>query len=334
MIMGNSVLTHPDLLSDIQLSTLDSGRAVPDESLLGRIVGNLRDALFAKKQPPLQLASQPIAVADPLAVKRDPVSSMISFVLHAAVFALILFFVYQARQQFVAPPHVVSIPIDIKPYIPVTMPAPKTMGGGGGGGAHQIVEANKGRLPHVAKVQIVPIETLKVDHPKLASPQPAVVMPQHVNIPTNAHMPMFGEVQSPQVALVSQGSGTGSGFGHGVGGGIGSGIGAGVGPGTGGGYGGGVMTVGGGVSAPVAIRQPLPDYTSEARAAKLEGIVSVRLIVDPQGNPEDLQVIRHLGMGLDEKALEAVRRYKFKPAMYEGHPVPVQMVVSVNFTLN
>ena len=334
MNMGNSVLTHPDLLPSIQLSTLDSGRAVPEESLLGRLGGNLRDALFARKLPPLQLASQPVAVADPLAVKRDPLSSMISFVLHAAVFALILWFVFKAHQMVAPAPRVVTIPIYVKPYIPVTMPAPKTMGGGGGGGAHQVVEANKGKLPPVAKTQIVPVETLKIDHPKLAAPVATIVMPQHVNIPTNSRMPMFGEVQSPQVAMVSQGSGSGSGFGHGAGGGIGSGIGAGVGPGTGGGYGGGVMTVGGGVMAPRVIHSVDPAYTSEARAAKLEGIVSLRLIVDPQGNPQDIQVIRHLGMGLDEEALAAVRQYKFKAAMYQGHPVPVQMVVQVNFTLN
>lgn len=331
--MGNSVLTHSDLLPGMQLSTLNAGRAVPDDSLLGRLGGNLRDAFFTKRQPPLQLASQPIAVADPLAVKRDPVASMISFVLHAAVFALILWFVYQAHQQLVAPKPVVSVPIYVKPYIPITMPVPKTMGGGGGGGAHQVVEANKGRLPPIAKTQIVPVETLKVDHPKLAA-QPTIAMPQHVNIPVNAKMPMFGMTQSPQVAMASQGSGSGSGFGHGAGGGIGSGIGSGLGPGTGGGYGGGVMSVGGGVTAPQLIHSVDPNYSSAARAAKLEGAVSLRLIVDPQGNPVDIQVIRHLGMGLDEKALEAVRQYKFKPARYQGHPVPVQMVVQVNFTLN
>ncbi len=78
----------------------------------------------------------------------------------------------------------------------------------------------------------------------------------------------------------------------------------------------------------------MPDFSPEARAAKYQGIVSIQFIVDPQGNPEDIQVIRHLGMGLDEKALEAVRQYKFKPAMYQGHPVPVQMVIDLNFTLD
>ena len=105
-------------------------------------------------------------------------------------------------------------------------------------------------------------------------------------------------------------------------------------PGTGGGYGGGVMSVGGGVAAPRVIHSIVPDFSPEARAAKYQGIVSIQLIVDPEGNPEDIRVVRHLGMGLDEKAVEAVRQYKFKPAMYQGHPVPVQIVVDVNFTLD
>ena len=62
--------------------------------------------------------------------------------------------------------------------------------------------------------------------------------------------------------------------------------------------------------------------------------VSIQLIVDSQGNPQDIRVVRHLGMGLDEKAIEAVRQYKFKPAMYQGHPVAVEMVIDVDFHLH
>ncbi len=229
------------------------GATVPEEPLWRRFSGNLRDALFPKKLPPLELTSQPIAVVDRMAVKRSPASSAISFVLHAGVFALILWFIFQAHKEIVAKPQIVTIPVYIKPYIPVTLPQPKTMGGGGGGGARQVVEVQKGHLPPVAKVQIAPPELLKVDHPKLVA-APAVVMPPQVkmNLP-DSKLPNLGDTQSTQVALVSQGSGSGSGFGSGRGGGIGSGLGAGVGPGTGGGYGGGVMSVGGGVSAPRVI---------------------------------------------------------------------------------
>jgi TonB family protein len=127
--------------------------------------------------------------------------------------------------------------------------------------------------------------------------------------------------------------GGGSGFGQGSGGGIGAGSGGGVGIGSGGGYGGGLMSVGGGVSAPQVIHSVDPEFTDAARQAKYEGAVSIQLIVDRQGNPENIQVVRHLGMGLDEKAIEAVRQYKFRPAMFQGKPVPVQMVINVNFHL-
>ncbi len=327
--MGKSFPTPLELIS----KPLVTGQPVPEEPLRKRLWNNLRDAFFAKKLPPLELTSQPIAVVDPLAVKRDPMSSAISFVMHAAVFALVLWFAFQAHKQFVAPPQVAVVPLEMKPYIPVTLPAPKTMGGGGGGGAHQVVEATKGKLPPIAKTQIAPVEILKIDHPKLAA-APTVVMPQRVNIPTNSSMPNFGDTQSPQVAVVSQGSGSGSGFGRGHGGGIGSGNGAGVGPGSGGGYGGGIMSVGGGVAAPRVIHAVDPEFSDAARQTKYQGIVSIQLIVDPQGNPEDIRVVRHLGMGLDEKAIQAVRQYKFKPAMYQGHPVPVQIVIDVDFHLD
>jgi TonB family protein len=144
----------------------------------------------------------------------------------------------------------------------------------------------------------------------------------------------LGAPDSPQIVLASQGAGSGSGFGHGLGGGIGIGHGSGAGPGSGGGYGGGLMSVGGGVSAPQVIHSVDPEFTSEARQANYEGMVAIQLIVDSQGNPQDIRVTRHLGMGLDQKAIEAVRQYHFRPAMYQGHPVSVQMVIEVDFHLH
>ena len=96
------------------------------------------------------------------------------------------------------------------------------------------------------------------------------------------------------------------------------GTGNGWGPGTGGNAGGGLFRIGGGVSAPVPIVSPEAEFSDEARRAKYQGVCLVSLIVDAQGNPQNPRVIRALGMGLDEKALEAVRKYKFKPAMKDG----------------
>jgi TonB family protein len=205
------------------------------------------------------------------------------------------------------------------------------MGGGGGGGAHQIVEPVKGHLPPVVKLQTMAPQIMKIDNPKLPTPA-AIQMPQNIKLPDST-MPNMGVPQSPQVAMASQGSGSGSGFGQGMGGGIGAGHGAGIGSGTGGGYGGGIMSVGAGVSAPQLINRVQPEFTDEARQAKYTGVVEISLIVDGNGNPENIQIVRHLGMGLDQKAVDAVKQYKFRPAVYQGHPVPVRLVVDVDFRL-
>jgi len=115
---------------------------------------------------------------------------------------------------------------------------------------------------------------------------------------------------------------------------MGSGSGNGYGPGSGGNTGGGLYKVGGQVSAPVPLNQVEAEFSDEARRAKYQGVCLISLIVDAQGNPQNPRVVRALGMGLDEKALEAVRKYKFKPAMKDGHvPVPVMITVEVNFRL-
>jgi periplasmic protein TonB len=218
---------------------------------------------------------------------------------------------------------------DPPPPPPIVMPVAKVQGGGGGGGAHQLAPPIKGHLPVVAKIHLAPAQLLRIDKPKLA-----VEPTEQVNIAANSNLPNLGMTQSQQVSLASQGSGSGSGFGFGSGGGIGAGHGSGVGPGGGGGYGGGLMSVGGGVSAPQLIRSVDPDFTDDARRANYQGTVSIELIVDSSGNPQDIRIVHHLGMGLDQKAIEAVRQYKFRPAMYQGRPVSVQMVINVDFHLH
>jgi TonB family protein len=110
--------------------------------------------------------------------------------------------------------------------------------------------------------------------------------------------------------------------------------GVGSGPGSGGGYGGGLMSVGGGVSAPTLVSRVDPEFTEEARAANFEGNVAIQLVVDQQGNPQNIRVVRRAGMGLDEKAAEAVRQYRFHPATFQGHPVAVQIIIDVAFHLH
>jgi bla regulator protein blaR1 len=91
--------------------------------------------------------------------------------------------------------------------------------------------------------------------------------------------------------------------------------------------------VGGEVSAPKLIFAPDPVYSEEARRAKYQGVCVVALIVDARGKPQRIQVVRHLGMGLDKKAIEAVKQYRFTPGMLHGKPVAVQVNIEINFRL-
>jgi TonB family protein len=94
-----------------------------------------------------------------------------------------------------------------------------------------------------------------------------------------------------------------------------------------------VFRVGGGVSAPKALYAPDPEYSEEARKAKYQGVCVLKLVVGPDGHPRDISVSRSLGLGLDEKAMEAVRNWKFEPALKDGKPVAVAINVEVQFRL-
>ncbi|MGA3027199.1 MAG: TonB family protein [Bryobacteraceae bacterium] len=91
--------------------------------------------------------------------------------------------------------------------------------------------------------------------------------------------------------------------------------------------------VGNGVSQPIPIYRPDPDYSEEARSARYQGTVIVALVVDEKGNPRDVRVVKALGLGLDQKAIEAVKKWRFRPGMKDGHPVRVIAQIEVNFRL-
>jgi TonB family protein len=255
----------------------------------------------------------------------------ISLAAHVLALALIITSgVWLAQHRQVVEEHVMGVASNVSDYLEFA--SPKTVAGGGGGGDHDKLFAPKGRLPKTAMEQITPPEVLvRNDNPKLTT-EPIVVVPPQVKFATNG-LPNLGDPRSSVVGPPSNGVGAGAGIGSGSGGGIGSGNGAGVGAGIGGGYGGGIFTVGGGVSAPRAIYKPEPEYSSEARQAKYQGTVVVSLVVGADGEPRQLRVAHSLGMGLDEKALEAVQRWRFEPAMKDGRPVPVAVEVEVTFHL-
>ena len=177
--------------------------------------------------------------------------------------------------------------------------------------------APKGRLPKFEEQPIVPPMVIKNDHPKLTA-DPAIMMPKDIQLPNN-NLPNLGDPRTSVVGPASNGSGSGAGMGTGSGGGIGSGRGNGYGPGEGGGYGGGLYHVGGGVSAPQLIfRQTLSFLTRRVGPNTRASVLSL-LIVDVQGNPQRVAVVRHLGMGLDGEAVEAVKQYKSSPPPYRAN---------------
>lgn len=219
---------------------------------------------------------------------------------------------------------------DISPAI--LQADPKQTGGGGGGGDADKLQASKGALPKQAMQQITPpVAVIRNENPKLEV-APTIVVPPQVKLP-NIASNVFGDPLSNVIGPASNGTGTGGGIGSGTGGGVGSGGGPGYGPGHGGGYGGGVFRVGGGVSAPKALYAPDPEYSDEARKAKWQGTVVLWVVVGPDGRTRDIKVQRSLGLGLDEKAIQAVRTWKFEPARRDGQPVAVQINVEVNFHL-
>lgn len=248
---------------------------------------------------------------------------------HATAFALIALVVFAGGKTVVVHPKLAVTPIEVRPYLPMTAPGREAMNGGGGGGAHDAIEASKGHLPKISDRQMLPPQLIRNDAPKLPM-EATIVAPPDIKLP-DTNLPNVGMPQSPQVALASQGSGSRSGFGSGNQGGIGSGDGPGVGTGTDGGYGGGIMRPGTGVSAPVPIYEVDPEFSDEARRAKYQGVCVVAVIIGTDGVPRNPRVVRSLGMGLDEKAVEAVQQYRFKPAYYKGRPVEVEMDVVVNF---
>ena len=253
-----------------------------------------------------------------------------SFLAHMVAVAALLYsghWVVSHRDEIKQ--QVVGMVTDISPYMP--MQVSKTQaGGGGGGGDRDKLAAPKGALPKLSKEQITPpAVVIRNDNPKLAV-APSVVVPPEIKLPTVGQL---GDPLSKIIGPPSNGTGFGGGIGSGSGGGVGSGTGPGVGPGHGGGYGGGAYRVGGGVSAPRVLYQPDPEYSEEARKAKYQGTVVLWMIVDQNGRPRDIRVQRSLGMGLDEKAIEAVKSWRFEPARKDGQAVPVMINVEVNFRL-
>jgi protein TonB len=334
--MANDLFTQVDsnseataVMADDQLVNALMGKTYDEKPIWRELFESIHDVFFPQKLPPLELTSTPIPVPDRMAVKPNPWAIGISTTVNLSILLVLLFFVGKKIVESVTAP-VAMTSIDVGDYNAPR--AANRIGGGGGGGDHSIIEASKGKLPKIEKDPIVPPQVQTFDKPKIVMPS-AIAVQADIKLPDNPELVNLGMKTGPNVVL-SNGTGSGGGMGSGSGGGLGSGNGIGYGPGSGWNTGGGIAQVGGRVSAPVPIYQPEAEFSDEARRAKYQGVCLVGLIVDAQGNPQNVHIVRALGMGLDEKAMEAVRKYKFKPAMRDGKtPVPVIVNIEVNFRL-
>lgn len=228
-------------------------------------------------------------------------------------------------------------------------------GGGGGGGVRLPPPPARAALRGAAHARS-PVRAPAVHRPPEPAPEPRPEpppAPRPAPVEPAAQAPAPPAVPQPSAPVVSapadrtdaagilsdrraapaQGPGTGGGAGTGSGAGIGEGSGDGIGPGAGGGAGGGPYRPGTGITPPTIQREVRPDYTEEGRRLGLSGDVLLEIVVRSDGSVGDIRVLQGLGGGLDRRAVEAVRQWRFSPARRFGTPVDVLVEVAVEFKL-
>ena len=316
-----------------------SSRPVPKGPLNSRLAVNwganfggffyrVKEFFSPTKLPPLQVTSKPVRVKD--IWSKDEAfgwTQAISIAAHASVFALVilvpLFWHFSAPTE--AKTKLDVTPIDLSPYIAKLPAGANKAGGGGGANNHTVTPPTKGKLPKFTWTQFAaPQAHIINQNPKLAM-DPSLLGPPDLKV-QNPNLMNFGD---PLAKALSDSLGNGNGTG------IGSGTGGGLGPGEGGGTGGGAFRAGvNGVGVPVCIYCPNPQYSDEARKAKYQGTVTLLVTVTADGRCVNASVVKGPGLGLEEKALEAVKTWRLKPASGpSGKAVPVIVPIEVTFRL-
>ncbi|HET9368633.1 MAG TPA: TonB family protein [Vicinamibacterales bacterium] len=333
------------VLATLGLSRPARYLALDDAIRLTRLLAG-RDAIAIGDRPALTLLPEP---------RRKTLASLVaSGSLHALLLlalttAATLGLLANDTEQIVNP----------KPLKLVYLMTPGPGGGGGGGGLQMPKPpppAEKKAPPKrisspVPRVHRTPpprpqvrtppprptptrIEPIVMDRqpPKPAPPVEAVNAPI-VPSPSDTRDVTGLPAAPPAPPVPSSGPGTGGGIGSGSGTGIGEGRGTGLGPGSGGGTGGGPYQPGAGISPPTLRQEVKPIYTEEARKRSIEGDVVLEIVVKQDGTVGAVKILRALGAGLDQRAVDAVKRWKFGPAVRQGVPVDVVVEVAVEFKL-
>lgn len=206
------------------------------------------------------------------------------------------------------------------PHIPVYL-SPLPSPAPGGGGTRSETPPSKGPLPQFARRQwIPPVPPSPNLNPELVVP-PTLLDP-NAPLLTSVVLTQYGDPLG-RIGPPSGGSGQ-NGMGTRGSGGIGDGDGPGA-------Y--RSLTRGSSISGPIPIFTPDPEFSEEARKARLQGTVVLLIEVDAAGHAVNIRVRESLGLGLDEKAIEAVNKWRFRPAQQNGRPVVVPATVYVNFRL-
>lgn len=289
---------------------------------------SIRERLFPPNLPPLELTSTPVAVPDRMAANTNPWAIGTSAAVNGVIALLAILLGVKVVNH--SPPF--ATPVDkfvIKDFPLFTPMRSRGAGGGSGGGTNDPVEANMGHNPKQDLHPLAPAQMPVLDNPRLAVDN-SIVAPPDIKLPDNPAMALIGVHSSANVTLASGGRGGPSGIGSGDGGGDGPGHGQnGWGPGSQATY----VPGRDGVTQPIPIYTPEAEFSDEARRQKHQGACMISVVIDAQGNPQNPRVVQPIGFGLDQKALEAVRHYRFKPARKNGRPVAVRIAVMVNFKL-
>ncbi len=322
---------------------------IPEEDAV-RLVRQLTGKL------PAGAVRMPITLVPASRRNRGGMSFFTSSLLHGALVALLALasafgWVASRDTETVLPPD--------KPARLVFLNLPGPGGGGGGGGLRMPAPPPQARrkapepkavaspIPPVRRVAAPPrrlpprrppVRPPPRPEPRPVQPLPDLEVEQAVQAPVvpmaSDQIELSGLPDPPAPAPApSAGPGSGGGIGRGTGAGLGEGDGGGIGAGTGGGTGGGPYQPGSGIEPPTLVREVRANYTAEARRQAIEGEVVLEVVVGRDGRVRNVRVTRGLGAGLDQKAVEAVREWRFTPARRAGSAVDVVVTVSVEFTL-
>ena len=294
-----------------------------------RTARRLREAALAfHAQPVVALFTRSDSV--PPRTRKPAVASLTA---HAAV-ALLAVLLSIGRTESAS---IVDSPHEDSHLVFLMSPGPG--GGGGGGGLRQpkpapkILRKSERPRPQLSVPPVKEAEPVVVAKQEAPEPEPAKAIIAPVETVAANEVDRVGQIEHAVDAPDSNGPGSNGGVGTGQGSGNGEGLGSGIGDGEGGGTGGGPYRPGSGIEPPRLLHEVKAQYTEDARRRGIAGDVVLEVVVRRDGSVGDAHVLQGLGYGLDERAISAVRQWRFAAAHRKGVPVDVLVEVAVEFTL-